>query len=113
MQEELNQFKRSEVWDLVPRPDGMNVIGTKWIYKNKSDQHGTVTKNKARLVAQGYTQIEGLDFDETFALVARLESIRLLLGVSCILKFKLFQMDVQSSFLNGYLNEEVYVEQPR
>jgi len=69
-----------------------------------------VTRNKARLVAQGYTQVEGLDLDETFASVARLESIRLLLRVSCILKFKLFQMDVKSAFLNGYLNEEVYVE---
>jgi len=112
MQEELNQFKRSEVWDIVPKPEWMNVIGTKWIYKNKSNEHGTVTRNKARLVAQGYTQVEGLDFDETFFPVARLESIRLLLGVSCILKFKLFQMDVKSVFLNGYLNEEVYVEQP-
>jgi len=101
------------VWGLVPRPEGLNVIGTKWIYKNKSDENGTVTRNKARLVAQGYTQIDGLDFDETFAPVARLESIRLLLGVSCILKFKLFQMDVKSAFLNGYLNEEVYVEPPK
>jgi len=113
MREELNQFKRSEVWDLVPRPEGMNVIGTKWIFKNKSDEIGTVSRNNARLVAQGYTQVEGLDFDETFAHVARLESIRLLLGVACILKFKLFQMDVKSVFLNGYLNEKVYVEQPK
>jgi hypothetical protein len=113
MEEELNQFKRSEVWDLVPRPEGMNVIGTKWIYKNKCDENGTVTRNKARLVAQGYTQVEGLNFDETFAPVARLESIRLLLGVSCILKFKLFQLDVKSVFLNGNLNEEVYVDQPK
>ena len=113
MQEELNQFKRSEVWDLVPRPDDINVIGTKWIYKNKSDKNGTVTRNKARLFAQGYTQVENLDFDETFAPVARLESIRLLLGVACILKFKLFQMDVKSAFLNGYLHEEVYLEQPK
>jgi hypothetical protein len=73
----------------------------------------TVTRNKARLIAQGYTQIEGLDFDETFSPVARLESIRLLLGVSCILKFKLFQIEVKSVFLNGYLNEEVYDEQPK
>ena len=102
MQEELGQFKRNEVWELVPRPEGVNVIGTKWVYKNKSDEQGVVTKNKARLVAQGYTQVEGMDFDETFALVARLESIRLLLGVACILKFKLFQMDVESAFLNGY-----------
>ncbi|MCH79438.1 gag-pol polyprotein [Trifolium medium] len=113
MQEELNQFKRSEVWDLVPRPERTNVIGTKWILKNKSDEYGVVTRNKARLVAQGYTQVEGLDFDETFAPVARLESIRLLLGLTCILKFKLFQMDVKSAFLNGYLHEEVYVEQPK
>jgi len=75
MQEEFNEFKRSEVWDLVPRPGGMNVIGTKWIYKNKSDENGTGTRNKARLVAQGYSQVEGLDFDETFAFVARLEFI--------------------------------------
>jgi hypothetical protein len=113
MQEELNQFKRNEVWDLVPRPEGVNIIGTKWVYRNKSDESGVVTRNKARLVAQGYSQIEGVDFDETFAPVARLESIRLLLGVACILKFKLFQMDVKSAFLNGYLNEEVYVEQPK
>ncbi|MCI57240.1 gag-pol polyprotein, partial [Trifolium medium] len=75
MQDELEQFKRNEVWDLVPRPKNVNVIGTKWVYKNKSDENGTVTRNKARLVAQGYTQIEGIDFDETFAPVARLESI--------------------------------------
>ncbi|CAJ2652309.1 unnamed protein product [Trifolium pratense] len=113
MQEELTQFKRSEVWDLVPRPDGINVIGTKWVYKNKTDENGDITRNKARLVAQGYTQIEGVDFDETFAPVACLESIRLFLAVACILKFKLYQMDVKSAFLNGYLNEEVYVEQPK
>ncbi|WJX82941.1 hypothetical protein P8452_65643 [Trifolium repens] len=112
MQDELNQFKRCEVWDLIPRPDNVNVIGTKWIYKNKSDEKGTTTRNKARLVAQGYTQVEELKFEETFALVARLESIRLLLGVACILKVKLYQMDVKSAFLNGYLHEEVYVEQP-
>ncbi|KAK2456484.1 hypothetical protein QL285_003845 [Trifolium repens] len=113
MQEELNQFKRNEVWNLVPRPDVVNVIGTKWVYRNISDKSGDVTKNKARLVAQEYSQIEGVDFDENFAPVARLESIWLLLGVACILKFKLFQMDVKSAFLNGYLNEEVYVAQPK
>jgi hypothetical protein len=71
------------------------------VFKNKSDENGIVTRNKARLVAQGYTQIEGLDFDETFAPAARLEAVRLLLGVACILKFKLFKMDVKSAFLNG------------
>jgi len=113
MQEELVQFERNEVWELVPKPDNVNVIGTKWIFKNKSDEHGNITRNKARLVAQGYTQVEGVDFDETFAPAARLEAIRLLLGISCHLHFKLFQIDVKSVFLNGYLNEEVYVAQPK
>ncbi|CAM8900275.1 unnamed protein product [Rhodiola kirilowii] len=75
MQEELGEFQRNNVWDLVPRPDGVNVIGIKWIFKNKSDEQGNIIRNKARLVAQGYTQIEGVDFDETFSLVARLEAI--------------------------------------
>ncbi|KAL0549183.1 hypothetical protein IC582_013664 [Cucumis melo] len=113
MQEELLQFRRNNVWTLLSKPEGVNVIGTKWIFKNKTDETGCVTKNKARLVAQGYTQVEGVDFDETFAPVARLEAIRLLLGISCIQKFKLYQMDVKSTFLNGYLNEEVYVAQPK
>ncbi|CAM8885294.1 unnamed protein product [Rhodiola kirilowii] len=113
MQEELEEFARNDVWDLVPRPDGVNVIGTKWIFKNKSDASGNITRNKARLVAQGYTQIEGIDFEETFAPVARLEAIRLLLPLACHLKFRLFQMDVKSAFLNGFLNEEVYVAQPK
>ena len=91
----------------------LNVIGTKWIFKNKSNEHGTVIKNKSRLVAQGYTQVEGIDFDETFALVARLESIRILLAIASHLNFKLYQMDVKSAFLNGMLQEEVYVEQPK
>jgi hypothetical protein len=98
---------------LVPRPVEQNIIGTKWIFKSKTDEHGTVVRNKARLVAQGYTQIEGVDFDETFAPVARLESIRILLSIACHLDFKLYQMDVKSAFLNGVLQEEVYVEQPK
>jgi transposase InsO family protein len=113
MQEELNQFQRQDVWTLVSRPAHTNVIGTKWIYKNKSDEFGTVIRNKARLVAQGYTQMEGIDFDETFAPVARLESVRLLLAFACHHKFILYQMDVKSAFLNGLLKEEVYVEQPK
>ncbi|TYJ98295.1 gag-pol polyprotein [Cucumis melo var. makuwa] len=113
MQEELLQFKHNNVWTLVPKPDGANIIGTKWIFKNKTDESGSVVRNKACLVAQGYAQVEGVDFDETFAPVARLEAIRLLLRISCFRKFKLFQMDVKSAFLNGYLNEEVYVAQPK
>jgi len=109
--EELNHFSRHEVWDLVPRLVHVNVVGTKWIFKNKTDEEGNVTRNRARLVAQGYSQVEGIDFDETFAPVARLESIRLLLGISCLLKIKLFQMDVKSAFLNGVIQEEVFVSQ--
>ena len=112
MHEELLQSVQNDLWDIVPKPNGVNVIGTKWIFKNKSDEHGTVVRNKLRLVAQGYTQVEGIDFDETFAPVARLKSIRILLAITCHLNFKLYQMDVKSAFLNGILQEEVYVEQP-
>jgi hypothetical protein len=111
MQEELNNFKRNEVWSLVPRPK-QNVVGTKWVFHNKQDEHGVVTRNKARLVAKGYAQVAGLDFEETFAPVARLESIRILLAYAAHHSFKLFQMDVKSAFLNGPIKEEVYVEQP-
>ena len=90
MHEELHQFIWNDVWELVPRPKGVNVIGTKWIFKNKLDEHGIVIRNKSRLVAQGYTQVERIDFDETFALAARLESIRILLAVASHLNFKLY-----------------------
>ena len=103
MHEEIHQFVRNNVWELVPRPKGVNVIGTKWIFKNKSNEHGTVIKNKSKLVAQGYTQVEGVDFDETFAPIARLESIRILLAIASHLNFKLYQMDVKNAFLNGML----------
>ncbi|GJU18899.1 retrovirus-related pol polyprotein from transposon TNT 1-94 [Tanacetum coccineum] len=112
MQEELNQFITNDVWELVPNPMDMTIIGTKWVYRNKLDENGVVTRNKARLVAQGYNQQEGIDYDETYAPVARLESIRILLAYACALDFKLYQMDVKSAFLNGVINEEVYVAQP-
>ncbi|GJV08208.1 copia protein [Tanacetum coccineum] len=90
----------------------MHIIGTKWVYRNKLDENGVVTRNKARLVAQGYNQQEGIDYDETYAPVARLESIRILLAYACALDFKLYQMDVTSAFFNDFINEEVYVAQP-
>jgi hypothetical protein len=111
MQEELNNFKRNEVWSLVPRPK-KNVVGTKWMFSNKQDEHGVVKRNEAQLVAKGYAQVVGLDFEETFAPVVRLESIRILLAYATHHPFKLFQMDVKSAFLNGPIKEEVYVEQP-
>jgi hypothetical protein len=111
MQEELNNFTWNEVWHLVPRPN-QNVVGTKWVFRNKQDEHGVVTRNKARLVAKGYSQVEGLDFGETYAPVARLESICILLAYATYHGFKLYQMDMKSVFLNGPIKEEVYVEQP-
>ena len=113
MHEELHQFIRNDVWELVPKPKGVNVIGTKWIFKNKSNEHGIVIRNKSRLIAQGYTQVERIDFDETFAPVTRLESIKILLAIASHLNFKLYQMDFKSAFLNGMLQEEVYVEQSK
>ncbi|GJS52539.1 retrovirus-related pol polyprotein from transposon TNT 1-94 [Tanacetum coccineum] len=94
------------------KPKNMTIIGTKWVFRNKLDENGIVSRNKARLVAQGYNQQEGISYDETYALVARLESIRILLAYACALDFNLFQMDVKSAFLNGFINEEVYVAQP-
>jgi hypothetical protein len=111
MQAELNNFTRNEVWHLVPRPN-QNVVGTKWVFRNKQDEHGVVIRNKARLVAKGYSQVEGLDFDETYAPVARIESIRILLAYATYHGFKLYQMDVKSVFLNGPIKKEVYIEQP-
>jgi hypothetical protein len=110
MHEELNNFPRNQVWELVERPKNHNVIGTKWVFRNNQDQDGIVVRNKVRLVAQGYTQVEGLDFREIYAPVARLEAIRILLAYACSHNIKLYQMDVKSVFLNGYINEEVYVE---
>jgi hypothetical protein len=111
MQEELNNFKSNKVWSLVPHPK-QNIVGTKWVFRNKQDEHGVVTRNKARLVAKGYAQVARLDFKETFAPVARLESIRILLAYATHHSFRLLQMDVKSAFLNGPIKEEVYVEQP-
>ena len=112
MQEELAQFERNKVWQLVPQPKGKTVIDTKWVFRNKLDERGIIIRNKARLVAQGYRQEEGIDYDETFAPVARLESIQIFLAYAAYKDFKVYQMDVKSAFLNGKLQEEVYVKQP-
>ena len=111
MQEELNQFERSKVWNLVPRPNAHSIIGTKWIFRNKMDEQSNIVRNKSRLVAQGWCQEEGIDYKKTYAPAARLEAIKIL-AFACFKNFKLFQMNVKSAFLNGFINEEVYVEQP-
>ncbi|GJT84145.1 putative ribonuclease H-like domain-containing protein, partial [Tanacetum coccineum] len=113
MQEEMQQFINQKVWTLVPLPDGKNAIGTKWILKNKRDARGIVVRNKARLVAQGHRQEEGIDYDEVFAPVARIEAIRLFLAFASYMGFLVYQMDVKSAFLYGEIEEEVYVTQPK
>ncbi|GJU20123.1 putative ribonuclease H-like domain-containing protein [Tanacetum coccineum] len=112
MQEELLQFQLQKVWTLVNLPNGKRAIGTKWVFRNKKDERGIVVRNKARLVAQGYTQEEGIDYDEVFAPVARIEAIRLFLAYASFMGFIVYQMDVKSAFLYGTIEEEVYVCQP-
>eukprot|EP00253_Pinus_taeda_P005781 PITA_05781 len=112
MNEELEQIEKNNTWELVPRPNDKNVIGTKWILKNKLNENGDVIRNKARIVCKGYAQQEGIDFEENFSLVARLEAIRMFLALSSFQKFKVYQMDVKSSILNRDLEEEVYIEKP-
>ncbi|GJY99623.1 retrovirus-related pol polyprotein from transposon TNT 1-94 [Tanacetum coccineum] len=112
MQEELHEFERLEVWELVPRPDKVMVITLKWIYKVKLDELGGILKNKARLVARGYRQEEGINFEESFAPVARLDAIRIFLAYAAHMNMIVYQMDVKTAFLNGILREEVYVSQP-
>ena len=99
------------MWELVEKLENYPIIGTKWVFRNKLDEHGIIIRNKARLVAKGYNQEEGIDYEETYAPVARLEAIRMLLAYASIMNFKLYQMDVKSAFLNGLI-QEVYVEQP-
>ena len=108
MKEELSQIEKNETWELVPRPINKNVIGAKWVFKNKLDEAGKVTRNKVRLVCEGYAQVDGI----YYALVARMEAIKLILAYACSKQIKVYQMDVKLAFLNGELEEYVYMEQP-
>nr|GEY71868.1 copia protein [Tanacetum cinerariifolium] len=112
MQQELLQFKIQNVWVMVDCPNGVRPIGTKWVLKNKKDERGIVIRNKARLVAQGHTQEEGIDYEEVFAPIVRIEAIRLFLAYASYMGFTVYQMDVKSAFLYGTINEEVYVMRP-
>jgi hypothetical protein len=112
MDEELDQIEKNDTWELVPRPKNKNVIDTKWVFGNKLNEDGKVTSNKPRLVCKGYAQIEGIDFEETFAPFARMEAICLLLAYACSKNVTVYHMDIKSTFLNGELEEEVYIEQP-
>ncbi|GJY21208.1 putative ribonuclease H-like domain-containing protein [Tanacetum coccineum] len=110
--DELLQFKLQKVWTLVDLPYGKRAIGTKWVYRNKKDERGIVDRNIARLVAQRYTQEEGIDYDEVFAPFARIEAIRLFLSYASFMNVVVYQMDVKSAFLYGKIEVEVYVCQP-
>ncbi|GJS99612.1 retrovirus-related pol polyprotein from transposon TNT 1-94 [Tanacetum coccineum] len=112
MQDELNQFERLQVWELVLRLEGKSIIALKWLWKNKCDVENIMVRNKTRLVAKGYKQDKGIDFEESFALVARLEAVRMFIAYAAHKNITIFQMDVKTAFLNGPLKEEVYVSQP-
>lgn len=112
MEEYVQQIEKNETWELVPRPVDKNIIRTKWVYRNKMNEEGKVIRNKERLVSKGYAQVEGIDFEEIFAPVARLEAIRMFLAFAAYKKYKVYQMDVKSALLNGNLEEEVNIEQP-
>eukprot|EP00253_Pinus_taeda_P027768 PITA_27768 len=112
MHEEMESIYRNHTWDLVELPEGKTPIGCKWLYKPKINADGSVEKFKARLIAKGYSQQEGIDFDDTFAPVAKLNTIRMLICLATKHKWKLYQLDVKSAFLNGELKEEIYLVQP-
>jgi hypothetical protein len=112
MLEEISSIEENETWSLVDPPTDQRPIGLKWVFKLKKDAAGKVVKHKARLVAKGYVQRIGVDFDEVFAPVARLDSVRLLLALAAQQGWSAHHMDVKSAFLNGILEEEVYVVQP-
>ena len=113
MNKEINSIEENEVWTLTELPDGVRPVSCKWVYKTKHDIDGNVDSYKARLVAQGYSQIEGVDYDQTFAPVARFESVRTLLSLAVQYDLKLHQMDVQNAFLNGKLEENIFIKQPK
>ncbi|GKB74098.1 retrovirus-related pol polyprotein from transposon TNT 1-94 [Tanacetum coccineum] len=112
VKDELNHLERLQVWELVPLPEGKSIIALKWLWKNKWDAENIVVQNKTRLVAKGYKQEEGIDFEESFAHVARIESVRMFIAYAAHKNITIFQMDVKTAFLNGPLKEEVYVSQP-
>jgi hypothetical protein len=113
MMEEYQSIMKNDVWEVVLRPEGKSVVTSKWIYKIKHAADGSIEKYKERFVARGFSQKEGEDYDETFSPVARYTSIRSIISIAFVMGWKLHQMDVKTSFLNGVIEEEVYIEQPQ
>ena len=112
MVEEYSSIMMNDVWEVVPRPEDRSVVGSRWIYKIKYAADGSMEKYKARIVAKGYVQKEGIDYEETVALVARYTSIRSIISLATLLGWEIHRMDVKTAFLNGVIEEEVYIEQP-
>lgn len=113
MEEEIKSITKNDTWELTTLPQGHKAIGVRWVYKEKKNAKGDVERYKARLVAKGYSQRQGIDYDEVFAPVTHLETIRLIISLAAQNEWKIYQMDVKSAFLNGFLEEEVYIEQPQ
>eukprot|EP00253_Pinus_taeda_P001506 PITA_01506 len=113
MQEEYSSIMKNDVWEVVPRPEGKSVVTSRWLYKVKHVADGSIEKFKARFVARGFSQLEGVDYEETFTPVARYTSIRSIISLTAEMGWKIHQMDVKSAFLNGFIQEEVYIEQPQ
>jgi hypothetical protein len=112
MKEEMESMAKNQVWDLVDLPKGAMAVGCKWVYKTKTDASGNVERYKARLVAKGFTQKEGIDYHETFSPVSKKDSFRIIMALVAYFDLELHQMDVKTTFLNGDLEEEVYMKQP-
>lgn len=112
MVEEYSSIMKNDVWEIVPRLEGKSLVGSRWVYKVKHGADGSVEKYKARFVAKGFSQIEDIDYDETFAPVARYSSIRTILALAAQREWKIHQMDVKTTFLNGVVEKEIYMEQP-
>ena len=112
MKSEMESMYENQVWNLEELPEGVKPIGCKWIFKRKTDADGNITIHKARLVAKGFTQVPGVDYDETFSPVAMLRSVRILLAIAAYFDYEIWQMDVKTAFLNGNLKEDVYMIQP-
>ena len=113
MMEEYNSIMKNDVWEVVPRPEGKSIMTSKWLYKIKHVVDGSIEKYKARFVARGFSQIEGVDYDETFVPAARFSSIKVVISIVVEVGWRIHQMDVKTAFLNGLLQEEVYLEQPQ
>ena len=113
MVEEYDSIMQNDVSEIVPRLEGKSVVTSKWLYKVKFAADGSIEKHKAQFVARGFSQVEGIDYDETFAAIARYTSILTIMAIAAEMGWRIHQMDVKTAFLNGILEEEVYIEQPQ